>query len=426
MKVKSSLLASFGALAVAMTFIACSNDNVANTNPVATDPVQVNYAPAKASKIQITSGEHLLASAGVTSRGCDVNHNEWDSIPAYPTEAEKAGILAYLATKPEGVEWPGYTTYLIQHVTGAHHMYSYKDMNGALHENIDGTSSMEQLQILENSGNYLHTNNFNAGKGNNNASHDCNRMTDGFNGAKALNEYSGSDLSQWKIFYWEGNYYLGLDFHLQKGDGEIAPDGCYDDWVVKIIPINGEKRKTPYDVEEEEPLVAHVEVNLALNEQKPIDDYISSKLSIHVRDTTDVEVFLPIPADLYCQADDMYIIKNHEDGNYAYGSYEVNEREEALDMRIAGQKITLTIHFYTDGIKITTTGINATVLKELREQYGDGLTFEIWNYYDLKTNRAQIQEALNKSWCRCNTDQYINTVLNDDTYKLDCIVSRKQ
>ncbi len=134
-----------------------------------------------------------------------------------------------------------------------------------------------------------------------------------------------------------------------------------------------------------------VEVNLALNEEKEYGDWIESHLSIHVRDTTDVTVFLPVEAEYYCEMDDMAIILKH-DKDFIY-----RETTEVLSMQIGKYDVTLTIVYSADGMKISTSGINAETLKYCREKYNDGITFEIYNYYNSALDRNQLQAKLNNS-----------------------------
>ena len=134
-----------------------------------------------------------------------------------------------------------------------------------------------------------------------------------------------------------------------------------------------------------------VEVNLALNEEKEYGDWIESHLSIHVRDTTDVTVFLPVEAEYYCEMDDMAIILKH-DVDFIY-----RETTEVLSMQIGEYDVTLTIVYSADGVKISTSGINAEILKYCREKYNDGITFEVYNYYNSALDREQLQAKLNNS-----------------------------
>lgn len=150
---------------------------------------------------------------------------------------------------------------------------------------------------------------------------------------------------------------------------------------------------------------AHVEVNLSVNDKKETGDYIATKLSIHVRDTTDVEVFIPVGADYYCEADDMYIVELH-DSVYVY-----NELTEQTQIEVAGQTVTLTVTFENGGIRVTTDGVNAEVLKYCRENFGDGITFEVWNYYKDNTTRDELKPSLDAStitFLDKEPDYYIN------------------
>lgn len=115
-----------------------------------------------------------------------------------------------------------------------------------------------------------------------------------------------------------------------------------------------------------------VEVNLALDKKN--HDLLESHLSIHVRKATNVEVFIPVPAQYYCAADDMDIVLNH--GNLVHGGPIKTEYE------IGDKKVTLNVSFEEDGIRIRTEGIDQDVIDYCWENYQDGITFEIWNYFN--------------------------------------------
>lgn len=136
---------------------------------------------------------------------------------------------------------------------------------------------------------------------------------------------------------------------------------------------------------------ASIEANLAINDPKEIGDWVESHLSIHVRDTSDVTVFLPVPAQYYCPEDDMMIVLKH-DTLYTY-----NEETETTSMDINGNRVTLTVTYGEKGITIQTSGINADVLKYLRKEYEDGLTFEIRNYYNSSVKRDALKAMLDQA-----------------------------
>ena len=118
-----------------------------------------------------------------------------------------------------------------------------------------------------------------------------------------------------------------------------------------------------------------VEVNFSINERQYESN--DTKLSIHVRDTTDVTLFVPTPAEYYCPVDDMLIVQKH-DVAMAYSP------SSTVDMNINGNIVRLTTTYSQTGITISTNGINAAVLKYLRNTYNDGLTFEITSYFNTK------------------------------------------
>lgn len=141
-----------------------------------------------------------------------------------------------------------------------------------------------------------------------------------------------------------------------------------------------------------------VEVNFSINERQYESN--DTKLSIHVRDTTDVTLFIPTPAEYYCPVDDMLIVQKH-DVAIAYSP------SSTMEMSINGNIVRLTTTYSQTGITISTSGINADVLKYLRNTYNDGLTFEITSYFNTKrvdangntvaVTREELQAMLNRT-----------------------------
>ena len=253
------------------------------------------------------------------------------------------------------------------------------------------------------------------------------------------------DYNNYLIVEYKGYYYVGFDYEAHKYDqntnneGEaynIERDWNFTDWIVRISPAypvgttpegnpggvtNPEKPEIPgggdvvipdnpivpfpgfygtciecghdhmMGVECEECLQDddhvcvgpeekpgfvkgedEVEINLAVDKKN--HDLLESHLSIHVRSVTNVEVFIPVPAEYYCAADDMDIVLNH--GNFVHGGpyqtkYEIGENI-----------VTLNVAFEEDGIRIWTDGITEEVINYCRENYQDGITFEVWNYFN--------------------------------------------
>ena len=394
---KSELLGMLSLTALSLGMVSCSSEDIETTGNILTENAQ-KYG-TRSSEVNLYFGGNKI----VGTRGCDVNGNMWgdDIMPKYPTKEEEDGILEYVRKNPgASVEWPGYTCYFVQHVISANNKYSYKDRNNTLHDNIDGSTNLNELQIKENNGNYTHVNNFNSGKCENAATHNAALMTQGFQGARAHDSYGNTDVDNWRLYYWKGNYYLGIDYKMVKGDGKIDPDGIYDDWIVKIIPGKGETpvvpstpdpnpapkpEPTPTPTPEPTPVVREGEVEFDIHQQEH-KDWNEIKTSIHVRDTAAVHVFLPIPMESQAVADDFDI----RTGNV----YQYVESFEAK-FEFAGKEFSfpVEINHTATGIDILidcTTAEAKEALKLARGVFDDGITFEIHSYVNPDVATEQI------------------------------------
>ena len=393
---KSELLGMLSLTALSLGMVSCISEDIETTGNILTQNAQ-KYG-THSSEVNLYFGGNKI----VGTRACDVSGNQWGAeMPEYPTDEEKDGILDYVRNNPgASVEWPGYTCFYVQHVISAHNKYSYKDWNNALHDNIDGSTHLNELQIKENNGNYTHVNTFNEGKCNNAVTHNSALMTEGFQGARTHESYGGANVDNWRLFYWNGNYYLGIDYMMVKGDGKIDPDGIYDDWIVKIIPGKGETpvvpskpdpnptpkpEPTPTPTPEPTPVVREGEVEFDIHQQEH-KDWNEIKTSIHVRDTAAVHVFLPIPMESQAVADDFDI----RTGNV----YQYVESFEAK-FEFAGKEFSfpVEINHTATGIDILidcTTAEAKEALKLARGVFDDGITFEIHSYVNPDVATEQI------------------------------------
>lgn len=383
---KRKLLGMLSLTALSLGMVSCSSDDIETTGNILTENAQ-KYG-THSSEVNFYFGGNKI----VGSRACDVNGNMWGAeMPEYPTEEEKAGILDYVRNNSgASVEWPGYTCYYVQHVISAHNKYSYKDWNNALHDNIDGSSHLNELQIKENNGNYTHVNNFNEGKCDNAVTHNSALMTEGFQGARTHESYGGANIDNWRLFYWNGNYYLGIDYMMVNGSGKIDANGIYDDWIMKIIPGKGETPVVPSTPEPNpaptpEPVVREGEVEFDIHQQEH-KDWNEIKTSIHVRDTAAVRVFLPIPIESQAVSDDFDIRTGD--------AYKYVENFEAK-FEFAGQEFTfpVEINHTATGIDILidcTTAEAKEALKLARGVFDDGITFEIHSYVNPDVATEQI------------------------------------
>ena len=189
--------------------------------------------------------------------------------------------------------------------------------------------------------------------------------------------------------------YLCFDYRMSKTDDAGDPfvyngDGVYDDWVIKITHADGTDIKKPGPDPDPTPdpdpvITDEVEINLSVNDKKEKDDYIATKLSIHIRALTDVEVFIPVTQEYYCDADDMAIVLSHKmDPNYQYSNPDQAEITNGYtySYTIAGKTLTVTVTYEADGIRVKTDGLTQEVLDYLQETYQDGFTVEVWNYFN--------------------------------------------
>lgn len=383
---KRKLLGMLSLTALSLGMVSCSSDDIETTGNILTENAQ-KYG-THSSEVNFYFGGNKI----VGSRACDVNGNMWGAeMPEYPTEEEKAGILEYVRNNSgASVEWPGYTCYYVQHVISAHNKYSYKDRNGAEHNDIDGSTHLNELQIKENNGNYTHVNNFNEGKCENAVTHNSALMTEGFQGARTHESYGGANIDNWRLFYWNGNYYLGIDYMMVNGSGKIDANGIYDDWIMKIIPGKGETPVVPSTPEPNpaptpEPVVREGEVEFDIHQQEH-KDWNEIKTSIHVRDTAAVRVFLPIPIESQAVSDDFDIRTGD--------AYKYVENFETK-FEFAGKEFSfpVKINHTATGIDILidcTTAEAKEALKLARGVFDDGITFEIHSYVNPDVATEQI------------------------------------
>lgn len=379
-----------GAVAMFGIFASCSNEDDNANVP---------------SYLTVKKSSTVTAFIGKSrTRACDVNGNMWESKPSPVTSEEATEVLKYIAENPGNyVEWPGYTRYFIQHVGGAHHLYSYTDWNGALHTGINGTAGFENLQVLENSDNWQHVYNFNAGKCDNAATNNSALMTDGFKAIKAMAEYASSWVEAYRIYFYKGHYYIGLDFSAKKDDGEVPGNGIYDDWVVKIIPEND---VTPDDGGDDgnddggddndsttvTPGKGEIEFDIHQQEHK---DWNEIKTSIHLRDSVCVRVLIPIQREFIAVPDD-FDIRAGIDYN------RIVERE-IVPYSVAGKNFEteVRINRADNGIEILIDGTTCKeALKLAREKYDDGITFEIHNYVYAHADDATLDDELIWNWLK--------------------------
>ena len=428
-------------LVSALFFSACANDDAVITNTQS-----INIKPAKQADINVYSAGNSLTTLAmatkevVTSVGTFQYYKyNWygdtqlpekyriqSLVPASSISTdEQTFVRDYIDAHSTDESVKFYNIdYFIQYAGSSYKQYSsptLKDQNGASH-NVVGSSQIDYIEINDN-----HIKDYNVGYGPNALCLNLPVINPAFHDSYGdINQTKYNSYKIFKINY-QGKdaYYLGFDYKTKKDDGEYFDgDGIYDDYVVKLTPaddITYGNDPTPVPSYTNG---GEVEVNLSVNAEKSIGDYIATKLSIHVRDTTDVEVFIPVPAEYYCAADDMNIVLSHKDNAEIYNA----NNSETVNYVIDSQPITLTITYELGGIRVKTSGINAKVLQYLNTKYGDGITFEVWNYFKSNITRETLKNTyLNNSTITFTNDTkaYINAfgTVNDAINEWDCTVS---
>ena len=339
------------------------------------------------------------------------------------SKAEYEYVIDYIKNHPdEGGTECNLTTYFIQNVGSSYDKYTMEFINAGVVHHTQEVTGGNQMDYCVWGGE--HINDYNATSG-----HRALCVNIPVTDPMYHESYGTEDqmkANAYKFYYIEYDgktaCYLCFDYRMKKWDNgqcDYTGDGVYNDWVIKLTPADGSDAVVP--VVPIDPIVVptenggEVEINLSVNVKKEEGDYTATKLSIHVRDTTDVEVFIPVPAEFYCDADDMNIVLTHE-VEMAYGN-------TVVTYNIDGHVVTANVQFEPEG----TQGINAEVLKYLRTTYDDGITIEVWNYYNETLTREGLKPYLDKSTVTfvTNTQRYVNAfaMLGTDVNPWDCKVT---
>lgn len=434
------------------------------------------------------SGKQTLGNstkAIQTRGGQNANGNMWSNtydVPGAISQEEKDKVVAEFSKVRENwvnktvVTWDNF--FIQQVYKGETH---YKD---GYNQDFLGSDKMNELYVYcpldwnSWNGGYDHAGGFNGGKGDqNNGIALYEHMSDII--AKAGKQFAYSNSQDGGKMYFDyiillidGEYYVGFDFWAngQNPNEKVKRDWVFNDWIVKILP--GENTNTsiePNDPrylgpgddvadDEDDPTLPddgndendgddtviaiehnqEVEVNYAILDSH--SDYkiadLVTKLSIHVRYATDVDIKIPVPIHYLIESDDLYIFKEHfveGDGNGIYGGYTNTDFENFLENKntsvsynIDGNVVTLYVDFepadITLGesfkfgyIHVYTRGINQNVIDACWEYNKDGINFEVYNYFQTEKvvwnegdefasveeandlNRKDLYKAMNES-----------------------------
>ena len=439
------------------------------------------------------------------TRSANTNNNEWQNVPENITDFEKEYVANWFAEHPGFSEeaWD-FTDFYVQHVSntetkqGIWHRFDQNRVNNGYDSNywdeeFSENVTMDKLQcgVTENS--LEDVNNFNAANGSIMLMENSSAKQWGYHSTWGTENDGYFRYFQAAIIDVPGigpGYYIGFSYYAKKydnGDKELGTqrfDYC-DDWIVKITPADPELRnpevtnpETPDDPTEDSELCEQcghehlagtvcqectfgtacnygenhkdeVEVNLGIDTKGETSGgkYNESHLSIHIRSAVDVDIFIPMPLEYVCPADDMAIVKKHLEDQMGHGgeftnpAYDENGKVimeggliSKMEYNVGNWTVTLYVEYTMnpeEGIRIYTEGIagNTELIEYLFDNYGDGLTFEIWNYYADDTTLEQLKEYLDQAtidFVGGNPEYYINA-FGEENYQegKDCNVKLK-
>jgi hypothetical protein len=266
---KQKYLMSFAALAlVASTLVSCSKDDVFSPDQQLKNAL-AEYETAFVKRYG-SVGANVNWGFGAT-RSVDVNSNEWAAkgynIPKAITSREREVVMAWFAShKNPTSETVDLTNYFVQNVGHGGVTYtSTPDQNGYTHDAV-GSDHMDWIFVGP--GRYLnewegmtepapytwdngdeHINNFNANSGQIQhilytgseyfGFHDS--FQDNGNGSK-YSTVNRNFVLRFIDVDGEVGCYVGFDYESHGQQGDIDPDGYFNDRVIKLVPGEGSKQ----------------------------------------------------------------------------------------------------------------------------------------------------------------------------------------
>jgi hypothetical protein len=176
---------------------------------------------------------------------------------------------------------------------------------------------------------------------------------------------------------------------------ELPDDFMEDDGMEDIIdvPVPPKDEPTPDGGDDDNDDVViekgEGEVEFDIHQQQH-ETWNEIKTSVHLRDTVNVRVFLPVEGDFVAVADDFDIRTGLE---YAYLTEKIEAEFTVGDKTFTTQ---IVVNHLANGIEILIEGSTcAEALKEARKLYDDGITFEVFSYiYPVNVSPEQNHETV--------------------------------
>lgn len=160
------------------------------------------------------------------------------------TDAEVADVYAEFSKKVEQVNNPdlNLSSYFVQQVWRGLHTYAGEDQNHVIHQ-VGGGQNMDYLFCDGGVNDENHFYNFNGATYQNNVKGmmlivDGNTTNFGYHNSLDSRDY----YDHYRLVQLHGNWYVGFDFESEGPDEKKIPrDYIFNDWIIKIIPGNGEQ-----------------------------------------------------------------------------------------------------------------------------------------------------------------------------------------
>lgn len=198
-----------------VVFSACGSDSDLFNPEKAAAKKEAQYASAFVQRYgEIAVDQDWGFGVTPTTRVANTNSNQWKDfteVPGSVTATEKEVVTEWFKTyrNPQSIggDW---TDFFVQHVSGSHSNMDF--LVAASDDHINNFNATEgAIMLMQNSG------------------------TSSFGYRASLD---GKMHYNYTIQYIEGAYYVGFDFEAtgQNPNQQVAADGYYSDWIVKISP----------------------------------------------------------------------------------------------------------------------------------------------------------------------------------------------
>ena len=246
----NKILTSMAAAAICVGFASCSSNEITPLSEA--EQIQGQYEAAFVKRFGQPASNQTWGFGTITktaTRGASTNSNHWFDEnqmnlqkPTDITEAEITYVMNWFATHTKADETVfNLNEYFVQQIGYSNNEYTTQDKDGNT-VTIPSYGHMDQIFANLSDGKTDHVNNFNSGSGwimlmeNSETKYGFGFMESyGTEDKTVTANYLMAEIDVPGV---GKGYYVGLDYQVYKKDEgiAIAPDGKYDDRVLKIVP----------------------------------------------------------------------------------------------------------------------------------------------------------------------------------------------